>query len=148
ESEIFGAVAEKHLDCDEIHKIASVAEQSIGCEQCSSGCKKNCCSGLSLTNSLNQDVNHAVDQPALLDEGKRTGDEQGGDAVSARPKGLRDFFNVVAVKLSRIHAAPDRSAKAVERLFAGLRLFIVRNLFGLHKRNYVVVWIVDTELHV
>src|SRR5690349_1929193 len=98
-------------------------------------------SGSSLTDPFYEDVDNPIDEPVLLDERKRRGDEQRGNAVCARPERLRYFFGVVAVQLTRRNAAADGGAQVIEAALSRLRLEFMRKLFGLDERHDIVVGI-------
>ena len=68
--------------------------------------------------------------------------------MDSGPKGLRHFLYILAIELSGVDAPPYCVAKIIETKFPGLRLVLLRNLFGLNKCNYIVVWIINSELHV
>src|SRR5262245_6332556 len=109
---------------------------------------KNFAGSSSLADPFDQNVNHAVDQAALLDKRERTGDQNGHDAVGPGPKRLGDLLDVLTVQLSRLDAAPHRTAQTLETTLASLRLLLARDLLGLYERNDIVIGIIHAKLYI
>src|SRR5215213_4126867 len=93
-------------------------------ERCSSKVAKK--SDLFFTDPFECDVDHAFDEPRLLDEGELGfADQEHHGPVKARPKRLRHLLHIVFAKPASLEAEANALPHAVERtLPGGLRLLV------------------------